>query len=364
MSTHRVAWIGGIHSERSPEKLRGNLPANCELVGVCDIREDAIAAIRDHHPDLLATTDFHDIAAMDGCDSVISFTPNETHRDIAVACLEGGKHVFIEKPMGITLEQGREILEAERASGKYVAVDLEFRASRIGRAVKEVIDSGEIGDLVEVECDHHRGGWLDDTPQGRYRTKRRTSGLFKMEGIHMIDLMRFWAGEIERCQVFSSPNVLPHYEFCDNCTVMVDFAEGVRGRFTASHTKVSYSVGNDLDKATDLGHMHRMSVLGTKGGMLIDFWTARVDVLHLVAQPAGTNSLKPEFARRIDFSGLPNPMAAGHDMGGCRSEFLRRMAAGEPPYQSAEDAYRSEQIAYALDDCRDRTGGVIDCTAW
>ena len=56
-------------------------------------------------------------------------------------------------------------------------------------------------------------------------------------------------------------------------------------------------------------------------------------------------------------------MQAGHDMGGCRREFVRRMAEGLPPYQSAADAYRSEQIAYALDDCSDVDGGVIDCAS-
>jgi len=360
MTTHRVAWIGGIGS---PQKIRNRLPAGCDLVGFCDIDEENLARARAEDPGILGTNDFRQVAAMSGCDTVIAFTPNETHRDIAVSCLEGGKNVFIEKPMGITLEQGREILDAERRSGKRVGVDLEFRCSRAGRLVREIIDSGELGDLLQVECDHHRGGWLNDTPQGQYRTKRGTSGLFKMEGIHMIDLMRYWAGEIERCRVFSAANALPQYEFADNCTVMIRFARGAQGRFTASHNKAAYSLGHDQQRGAAGGHIFRLAVVGTRGVVHVDFWNGFVNVLHFRAQPVGSDSLKPEFERRIDYSGLTHPAQAGHDMGRCRREFITRMAAGRPPFQPAEDAYRSEQIAFALDDCPDRDGGLIDCTS-
>ena len=358
MKTHKVAWIGGIGTAA---QARAGLPEGCELVGLCDIRADALERARREAPDLLVTDDYREIARMAGCDSVVTFTPNETHRDIAVACLEGGKNVFIEKPMGITLDQGREILAAEKRSGKTVAVDLEFRASRVGRTVRDIIASGEIGDLRQVEVDHHRGGWTNDTPQGQYRTRRRTSGYFKMEGIHMLDLLRFWAGEMAACRVFSAPNTLPHYEFPDNYTVWIQFENGVSGRYSGSHNKVGYSAGHLIDKGERQGHMFRLALAGTRGAVDVNLWQGYVNVFRYVASPPGTNSLKPEFERRLDFSGLPSPMDAGHDIGGNRFEFLRRMAAGEPPYQTAADAWRSERIAYAIDDCAELDGGRIDC---
>jgi len=360
VTTHRVAWIGGMASVHG---VREQLPPGCELLAACEVRQDKLDQWRAEDPGLTVTEDYRQIAAMDGVDSVISFTPNETHRDIAVACLEGGKNVFIEKPMGVTLEQGRDILEAEQQSGRCVGVDLEFRYSRIGQDVKRIIDSGEIGELLQVDCDHHRGGWLNDSPQGRYRTKRGTSGLFKMEGIHMLDLLRFWAGEVETCWLFNAANALPQYEFADNATVMMRFAGGVQGRMTLSHTRAAYSLGADPARAVKHGHTHKLSAVGSKGALLIDFWAAHIDVLRLSAKPNGTDSLKPEFERRIDYSGLTNPLKAGHDMGGCRMEFLRRMGAGQPPYQPARDAFRSETIAYALDEGVAAEGGVIDCTA-
>ncbi|MFM8765020.1 MAG: Gfo/Idh/MocA family protein [Spartobacteria bacterium] len=359
MNKHRVALIGGIGAAA---KVWAGLPEGCELVGVCDLREDVLERVRREAPELLVTKDYREIAQMPGCDSVVTFTPNETHRDIAVACLEGGKNVFIEKPMGITREQGREILAAEKRSGKTVAVDLEFRASRVGRTVRNLIDSGEIGELRQVEIDHHRGGWTNDTPQGCYRTKRRTSGYFKLEGIHMLDLLRFWAGEMETCRVFSSPNTLPQYEFPDNYTVMIRFANGVTGRYSGSHNKVGHSAGGSKVEGARQGHLFRMALAGTRGAVEVNLWEGYINVFRYMASPVGSDSLKPEFERRIDYSGLPlGAMDAGHDIAGCRQEFLRRMAAGDPPYQSATDAWRSELISFAIDDCTDSDGGLIDC---
>ena len=357
MSKHRVALIGGIGSVAG---MRNALPDGCELVGVCDVREHALERARTDDPSLLVTNDFYEIAKMD-CDSVVSFTPNVTHRDIAVSCLEGGKHVFIEKPMGITLQQGGEILDAEKAAGKYVGVDLEFRWSKLGQAVKDIITSGEIGELRQLEVDHHRGGWLNNSPQGQYRTKRETSGVFKMEGIHVLDLLRSWGGDFVKVQSFAAPNTLPHYEFSDNHTVMIWFENGAMGRYSASHNKAAYGLGADMQRGPKGGHMFRMSMAGTKGVIDIDVWAAYINVMHYEADPRGSNSLKPEFQRRIDFSGLTNPMSAGHDMVGYRFDFLTRMRDGLPPYQRAADAYESEKIAFALDSLEDHQGGVIDC---
>lgn len=358
MGTHRVALIGFFSSVAG---ARASLPPGCELVGLCDIRQDLLERCRKEDPSIFVTDDFRQIAAMPGCDSVVTFTPNATHRDIAVACLKGGKHVFIEKPMGIDLAQGREILEAERASGRYCAVDLEYRVSRFGTTVKAILDSGELGEIRQIDLEHHRGGWLTDTPSGTYRTKKAFSGMMKMEGIHSLDLFRFWFGGIERIQAFSAPSTLPHYEFPDNVTAMIWFKSGALGRYTASHNKAGYAAGADIRKGPEQNHVLRFLIAGSKGVIVADGWTQRIDIYHYDAKPAGTNSLKPEFERRIDFSGLPHPFEAFHDIAGCRREFLRRMAAGQPPLQRAADAYRSECIAYAVDEAMSLKGGVVEC---
>lgn len=346
MKRHRVALIGGIGSVK---EARGGLPPSCELVALCDIRKDLVDAYRREEPKLLATTDYREIAAFAECDTVATFTPTATHRDMAVACLRGGKNVWIEKPMGVNLDEGRDILRAEQESGRHVGVDLEVRFSRMtGRETRTILDSGELGRILQVEVDHQRGGWLCDTPSGTYRTRRATSGLMTMEGIHSIDLFRYWIGEIVAVQSFSAPNALPHYEIADNITCILWFENGAMGRYTCSHTKMSHSHGSDWNRGPEFGHILRYAIVGEKGSLSMDAWTLRIDIHHFRAKPIGTNSLKPEFDRRLDFNGLGHSVAH-HDMQGYRNDFLDRMAGGQPPFQPASDAFRSEQIASACD---------------
>lgn len=353
---HRVGVIGFFSSVKSAQRL---IPPGCELTALCDIKADVIDRCRAEAGYLLCSTDYRDLAASDRVDSVITFTPNETHRDIAVAMLRGGKHVFIEKPMGITLDQGREILGAEREAGRYVAVDLEMRLSGLGPTVKEIIDSGELGRIVQVDHDHYRGGWLHTTPSGVYRTKKRTSGLFKMEGIHHIDLARYWIGEIDAVQCFRAPNVLPHYEIPDNVTAIFWFRSGAMGRYTSSHTRCAHSLGKDVQAAVRNGHSKQWSIVGTKGSVLIDGWRSRITIFHFEANPPGSDSLKPELSRTLDYSDLADS-AWFHDMAGARRLFLSRMAEGLPPVQRAADAFRSERIAYAADESSYRNGERIE----
>lgn len=357
-SRHRVALIGFFSSVAG---ARASLPPSCELVGLCDIRADLLAKCRAEAPDLFVTDDFRKIASMPNCDTVVAWTPNDTHRDIAVACLQGGKHVFIEKPMGVTLEQGYEILAAEKASGKYVGVDLELRWGKQAQWIKQIIDAGEIGKIVQVELDHHRGNWLHDSPGGIYRTKKSHSGLMRMEGIHNLDFLRFLSGEIKSVHAFALPNTLLHYEFPDNMTLMIEFESGARGRFTSSHNKVGYIYGND-PRATDLGHSQHLVICGDKGMIRVDGWRHRIDVFHYGAQPAGTNSRRIDFVRSIDFSRLGDPWSATHDISGHRRDFMQRMADGKPPFQRAEDAHRSERLAFAIDAAACPDGRQIDCS--
>ncbi len=343
---HGIGLIGCFGSVAG---ARASLPPSCELRGLCDIRQDLMDACRREDTSVFCTTNYRELAARADIDSVVTFTPNATHRDIAVAMLRGGKNVFIEKPMGITLEQGREILQAEAESGRHVAVDLEMRALGLGPLLKEIIDSGEIGRVVQLDHDHYRGGWLRNTPSGDYRTRRATSGLFRMEGIHHLDLARYLLGEITAVQCFSAPSVLPQYEFPDNVTAILWFDGGALGRYTTSHTRCAHSAGKDARKAARTGHAKQWSIVGEAGAIWVDAWAQSLTVFRFVADPPGTNSMKPEFSRRLDFSDLPRPHAWFHDIAGNRRLFMDRMAAGLPPVQSAADAYRSEIVAYAAD---------------
>lgn len=355
---HRVGVIGSFESVRSARRF---IPEDCELAALCDIRDELLQRCRAEDPDVFCTADYRELARRGDVDTVVTFTPNETHRDIAVAMLEGGKNVFIEKPMGISLQQGREILAAEKASAKYVGVDLEMHVIGMGPEIKAILDSGEIGGVLHVEFDHARGGWLHTTPSGEYRTRKRTGGLMRMEGIHQMNLFRLFAGEITAVQSFCAPNALPHYEIPDNITVMVWFKSGALGRYTLNQTRSPY-FPNPCDKRSpDFGHSIRYGITGTRGSLFVDVWRTYIDVYRFETVPNSKGSQSVAFVRRQDYSGRPDPMGWFYeDLDGCRRLFLERMAAGLTPLQRAADAFRSEQVAWAAEKSSFENGQRIE----
>ena len=91
------------------------------------------------------------LCARDDIDAVSVCTYNSQHAACAVPALLSGKHVLLEKPMAITLEQGLEIMAAEKESGKIVSIGFQPRYGSNFKKVKEIISSGALGDVYYVQ---------------------------------------------------------------------------------------------------------------------------------------------------------------------------------------------------------------------
>lgn len=347
-NTMRVAMIGGVSTVA---QARATLPAGCVLVGLCDIREELVEAWKSEAPGLFCTTDYREIAAMEGCDVICQFTPNACHVEISLACLAGGKHVWMEKPIGITLEEGATLLHAWRQSGRHIAVDLEFRYSYLtGQCIKKIIESGEIGEVISLEHEHWRGGWTWERESAVRRTKKETSGQMLMEGIHQIDYFRYLCGEIAAIQAFAAPSALPHYEFPDNINLVIWFESGAMGNYRANHTRSAFDMGAEQEEAIASGHTASYGITGTKGSLICDLWSGKVKVMHYVGAPEGTIARKVKLDRVIDFGVRKDWYQGFHDMVGYRRDFLTRLVEGRPPLQDFEDAFKSEIIAVLCDE--------------
>jgi predicted dehydrogenase len=102
------------------------------------------------HPGLASTADAAEIAADPEIEGVVVATPVSSHFQIAAELLRAGKHVFIEKPMAASSEQCRSLLETARAAGRSVMVGHTFVYSAAVRKIKQIVDSGEIGEVRYV----------------------------------------------------------------------------------------------------------------------------------------------------------------------------------------------------------------------
>jgi len=89
------------------------------------------------------------LAARD-VDAVLVATPPSRHHAMALAALRAGKHVWVEKPLALTVSDGRELVDAARASGTTLFVDETFLYDPLVREMKRVIDAGELGDVFHL----------------------------------------------------------------------------------------------------------------------------------------------------------------------------------------------------------------------
>jgi predicted dehydrogenase len=118
----------------------------CELAWLCD----ADAAVRERlsraHPAARATAELDDLLHDPELDAVVLATPVPTHADLAVRVLQAGKHCFVEKPLATTAADAQRAVDAAQAAGRILMVGhlLEYHPGV--RALKELADSGELGD--------------------------------------------------------------------------------------------------------------------------------------------------------------------------------------------------------------------------
>jgi len=115
-----------------------------ELVGVVRRNRDALAALRREYGLEVASDSVDDLLAA-GCDGVIVASPHRLHREHAVAAMEAGAHVLVEKPMTVTLADSLALEEAARRTGREVVVAYGWNFARMTEWASEVVAAGSIG---------------------------------------------------------------------------------------------------------------------------------------------------------------------------------------------------------------------------
>lgn len=135
-----------------PNLLRNfiNIP-NCHIRYCCDIDAAKLHEIKRKFPHILTTKEYSKILDDESIDAVILATPTSTHFDLAVAALNGGKDVLIEKPMVQNFKQAKFLVQLAKKRGKILMVDHTFLFNPAVIKIKELIDKGEIGKILYID---------------------------------------------------------------------------------------------------------------------------------------------------------------------------------------------------------------------
>ena len=141
-----VALVG--YGYWGPNLLRNymELP-QARVKWVCDQRLEALERAAARYPSVRATRDFEDVLADSDVEAVLIATPISTHHRLAKAALAAGKHVFVEKPIAASAAQAAELAELADAADLTLMVGHTFVYSPPVRKVKQIIDSGDLGEI-------------------------------------------------------------------------------------------------------------------------------------------------------------------------------------------------------------------------
>ena len=198
------------------------------------------------------------------CDLVDIVTPSHTHREIALAAMERGRHVLLEKPMAVTIEDCQAIVAAAERHGVRLAVGHELRLSSQWGEIKRIIERGMIGApqyvLVELLRKPYRlgaNGW-------RYDPSRVGSWVLE-EPIHFFDLARWYlesSGDPIELYAYGNSRDAQRPGLYDNFSAMFRYANG------------SYAVVSQTLAAFE--HHQTVKVTGTKGALWAG-WSGALD---------------------------------------------------------------------------------------
>jgi predicted dehydrogenase len=262
--------IGNVHINTFKQ-----LPEEVSIVAVTDSYFPLAEKRASEHgiPKCYPTAE--ELIADNDIDAVVIGVPNQWHAPIAIQALRAGKHVLLEKPMAIDVSSAREIVRAQRETGKVVMIPHQMRWESLPLQVKQQVDKGALGHIYNAKVGWFRRkgipGW------GTWFTQREESGggpLIDI-GVHMLDLAFFFMGNPKPVSVYGStyaefgpkkrgigtwgtPNWSGRFDVEDLATALIKMEDG-----STLSLEVSWAVHMDTDSN------HFIHLMGSEGGASI-----------------------------------------------------------------------------------------------
>jgi len=183
------------------------------------------------------TPDLPTLLADPAIEGAILTVPNEHHLPVAAEVAKAGKHVYTEKPIANTVEDGLRIAALEKQYGVTVTVGHSARLMAGIRMIKDAIDSGELGRVAFMEANFSNFRGLSFTPQmWRWYKDKAPGGVLSLLGIHQIDVLHYLGGEMAEVTSMSSKLSPTGMETDDQSMTLIRFADGKIGYVGACWT--------------------------------------------------------------------------------------------------------------------------------
>ena len=201
-----------------------------ELVGVCD----SDASKREKIKTIPAFSSFDDLLKTDP-DIVFVCTPNSFSPDICVESMNLGKHVFCEKPPGRNVDDVKRIADAEKENVKLMfGFNHRFHPGVI--KAKVIIENGRLGKIISMRGIYGKSGGVNYDKSWRNNKGISGGGILLDQGIHMLDLFRYFCGDFKHVKCFAT-NAYWDFALEDNAMVILSNDKGQNAMLHSSATQ-------------------------------------------------------------------------------------------------------------------------------
>jgi len=333
-----AGMIGGFHAQAIQAMTGG------ELGGVADrVTERATAFAAQYNTQAYDSLDA--MLADPAIEIVTIGTPSGAHFDPAMAAIEAGKHVIIEKPLEVTTERIDLMVAAAKAKGVALAAVLNRRFHPGMDAFKKAADAGRFGKLTSASAyvKWYRDQAYYDSAGWRGTWALDGGGALMNQSIHTVDALLYLAGPVKSVQANTACLAHENIEVEDIAIAILEFESGARGIIEAS--TCTWSKG---------GHPARVQLSGTEGSVFLadeafEIW----DFMHetdadeairaqfMQGAEAGLGANDPSaisfYQHQRNFEEVVNAIQEGREPSTCASEARKSVELIQAVYKSAQN---------------------------
>ncbi|GGW49249.1 gfo/Idh/MocA family oxidoreductase [Streptomyces galilaeus] len=358
-------WMGRVHTQayaRVPHHFP-QLALRPELVTVAEEVPGRAEQAARQYGFASAVRDWREVAADPRVGAVSVTAPNFLHREIGVAMAGAGKHLWIEKPVGLTADDARAVADAVAKAGVQGTVGFNYRNAPAVEAARDLIAAGDIGTVthVRIRLFSDYAAHPDGALTWRYERERGGSGVLGDLASHGADLARFLLGEITSLTadtaVFVPERARPTgttaghtlatggapgpVENEDYVSALLRFASGARGVLEACRVSVgeqnSYGFEVHGTRGAVFWDFRRMNELGISRGTT--YQDQPVSTVYVGPGAGEFGAFQPGAANAMGYDDLKVIEAY---------RFLRSIAEGTPYGATLTDAVRGAAVLDAM----------------
>lgn len=236
---------------------------------------------RDINEEVFITNDYHDLLNKDDIDAILLLTEDYKHKDMALEILAAHKHVYLEKPMAITIEDCDEMMAACEQSGCKMMMGFNMRYMPMFRTMKYYIDQGFIGEITSVWLRHFSGSGGRYYFQDWHRNREYTNSLLLQKASHDFDMIHMLTGSYtNKVIAFGSLDFYNNEELFmldglthqtdaeinveDNIVMIMELENGIKCSYMQCHFTPET--------------LRNYTLIGTKGRMELDYYNQQITI--------------------------------------------------------------------------------------